>query len=141
MLLAVAGPVKRVNRRTFIAAAGTCSTALLAGCTGDDADGDPEGQWELRARVENRDDQPREWRVEARSPGGSVAAAFSTLPAGETTELGFTGMLRDEEIQIYAESDNAAQSRPWNPTECRHLFADITITGGEPTVDAECREE
>ncbi|MEF8808873.1 hypothetical protein [Natronomonas sp.] len=130
-----------MNRRAFIAAAGTCSAALLAGCTGDDADEEPDGQWELRARIENRDDQPREWRVEARSAGGSVAAAFSTLPAGETTELGLGGMLRDEEIDIYATSDEGAQTQPWNPTECRDLFADVTISGGEPTFDTECREE
>jgi hypothetical protein len=130
-----------VNRRAFIAAASTCSAALFAGCTGDDADEDPEGQWELRARVENQDDQPREWRVEARSPGGSVAAAYSTLPAGETTELGLAGVLRDEEVDIYVESDNGAQSQPWNPTECRSLFADVAISGGEPAFDTECREE
>lgn len=135
-----------MKRRQFIAGAGAGSTLLLAGCIGggDGGNGngeEPEGQWELRARVENQDDQPRDWRVEARSEGGSVAAAYSTLPAGETAELGLAGMLRDEEIDIYAESDNAAQSRPWNPTACRHLFADITISGGEPTVDTECREE
>jgi hypothetical protein len=130
-----------VNRRQFIAAAGTCSAAPLAGCTGDDAGEEPDGQWELRARVENQDDQPREWRVEARSPSGSVAAAFSTLPAGETTELGLGGMLRDEEIEIYAESDDGAQTQPWDSSECRNLFADVTINGGEPTLDTQCRDE
>lgn len=131
-----------MNRRTFIAAAGAGSAALLAGCTGDGENGgEPDGEWELRAQIENQDDQPRDWRVEARSEGGNVAAAYSTLPAGETTELGLAGMLRDEEIEIYAESDNGAQAQPWDPSECRDLFADVTIAGGEPSFDTECREE
>jgi hypothetical protein len=132
-----------VNRRAFIAAAGGGSAALLAGCTGDGGNGNetPDGEWELRARIENTDDQPRDWRVEARSGSGNVAAAYSTLPAGETTELGLSGMRRDEDVEVYAESDNGAQSQPWDPAECSELFAEITISGGEPTVDTECREE
>ncbi|QLD86392.1 hypothetical protein HWV23_11870 [Natronomonas halophila] len=132
-----------MNRRAFIAAAGAGSAALLAGCIGDDGDesGTPDGEWELRARIENTDDQPRDWRVEARSGNGNVAAAYSTLPAGETTDVGLMGMRRGEDIEVYAESDNGAQSQPWDPSECRRLFADVTISGGEPAVDTECREE
>lgn len=128
-----------MNRRTFIAAAGAGSAALLAGCTGDDGE-EPDGEWEFRARIENQDDQSREWRVEARSDGGNVAAAYSTLPAGETTEVGLVGRRRGEDVEIYAESDNGAQAQPWDPSECRFLFADITISGGEPSFDTECRE-
>lgn len=89
----------------------------------------------------NEDDQPREWRVESRTEGGSVAAAWATVPAGEEWEFGLLGQLRDEQLEVYAESEGGAMSAPWRPTECPRMAATVTITGGEPRLDLTCRAE
>lgn len=118
----------------------------LAGCATDsNGDGDGvttlDGEWVLRARVVNEDDEPREWRVESRSADReSVAAASGTLPADEETELELSGQLFDEQREAFVESDGGARSERWDPTECRRLFADVRIADGNPSLETECRE-
>ena len=58
-----------MDRRQLIAAAGIETATLLGGCLTDDSDGgEPEpldGEWILHGRVVNRDEEPREWRIES----------------------------------------------------------------------------
>lgn len=139
-----------MNRRQLVAAAGAGTATLLAGClTDSDGGTEPEpepepldGEWILRARVVNEDDEPRAWRVESRSEDReSAGAAWATLPAGEEWELELSGRLFDEQREVYVESDGGSVSKPWRPTECRRLFADVAIVGGNPSLETECREE
>jgi hypothetical protein len=96
----------------------------------------------LRGRVVNDDDEPREWRVESRSQDReSVGAAWATIPAGESWEFELAGQLYDEQREVYAESERGSVSVPWRPTDCRQLFAEVTIENGEPSIVTECREE
>lgn len=136
-----------MNRRRFLTAAGTTTAPLLAGCSsdgdGDGPDPDPlDGEWILRGRVVNEDDEPREWRVECRSRDReSVGAAWATVPAGDSWAFELRGRLFDEQREVYAESEGGAVSEPWRPTECRRLFAAVTISGGNPQLETDCREE
>jgi hypothetical protein len=132
-----------MNRRRLVSAIATGAVGCLAGCftadgdTGGPDDGDdPEpldGEWTLRARVVNEDDEPREWRVESRSTDReSVAAASGTLPAGGETELALSGHRFEERREVCVESEAGAVSEPWRPADCRRLFADVTIVDGTP---------
>lgn len=90
----------------------------------------------------NKDDEPRDWRVESRSQDReSIAAAWATVPAGESWELELGGQLFDEQREVYIESETGSVSKPWRPIECRHLFADVTIVNGKPQLATKCREE
>lgn len=130
-----------MDRRQALAAAGSAALVLAAGCIGEADDPTIDGEWILRARVRNGDDQPREWRVESRSQGrDSAAAAYGTLPAGESTEAELRGLVREETREVYVESDAGAVSEPWRPTVCRDVFADVGISDGMPRLQTECRE-
>ena len=129
-------PEPDVNRREVLATAAVGTATLLAGCS-DDGDGDggtgtPRGEWERRRRVVNEDDQPREWRVESRTGDGSAAAAWATVPAGEEWEFALLGQLRDERLEVYAESDDGATAAPWRPSECPRMAATVTIPAANP---------
>lgn len=134
-----------MHRRRLLAVAAPGAAALLAGCSngGDDGTPDPDpldGEWILRGRIANEDDQPREWRVESRSQDReSVAAAWATVPAGGSWEFELRGRLFDERREVYAESDGGAVSEPWRPVECRRLLVTVTITGGNPRLETACR--
>ena len=136
-----------MRRRAVLAAAALGASTLLAGCSDDDGgdddgSGEPlDGNWELRGLVVNEDDEPREWRLESRSETGSAAAAHGTIPAGEEWELGLSGTLRDEQLEVYAESDGGATTAAWRPAECRRLAVEVTISGGNPRMELECRAE
>lgn len=141
-----------MNRRRLVSAIATGAVGLLSGCFTVDGDGDGtgdgdgveslDGEWILRARVANEDDEPREWRVESRSEDReSVAAASGTLPAGGETELELSGRRFDERREVFVESDAGAVSEPWRPADCRRLFADVSIVDGTPDVQTECRAE
>lgn len=134
-----------MQRRQLLAAAGVGAASLLAGCS-DDGDGDegpetPDGEWELRGLVGNEDDEPREWRVESRSEGARVAAAWGTVPAGEERDFALLGQLRDEQLEVDAESDGGSTTASWRPAECRVLSVEVTISGGEPQLQLACRDE
>lgn len=120
-------------------------TAFVAGCASDetgDGDGPLDGQWVLSGRVVNEDDEPREWRVESRSEGReSFVAASGTVPANGEHELELSGLLHDEQREVYAKSDDGAVSEPWRPTDCRRLFAEVSISNGTPRWEPDCREE
>lgn len=60
--------------------------------------------------------------------------------AGEEWGLELRGGLFDERREAYVESDGGAVSEPWRPTECRRLFAVVTISGGNPQLETECHE-
>lgn len=152
-----------MNRRQFLASAGVGATALPGGCLGDGGDGDGgddggsddrggddgsdvdnplDGEWALRARVTNEDDDPRQWRIESRSQDRhSIAAASGTLPPGEEWELEFSGLLFDEQREVHVESEAGSVSEPWDTTECGRLFAEVAIVDGAPTLEAGCRDE
>lgn len=139
-----------MNRRRLLSAIATGVAGLLPGCFsvdggsggGTDTTESLDGEWTLRARVVNEDDEPREWRVESRSTDrDSVAAASGTLPAGGETELALSGRRLDERREVLVESDAGAVSEPWRPSDCRRLFADVTIADGTPDVRTECRAE
>lgn len=136
-----------MRRRQVLAAAAVGTAGLLAGCSDDGGDGEPteeplQGQWELRATVVNEDDVPREWRVECRSRDrASVAAAYGTLPPGETTELSLLGQLFDEQREVSLDADSGEQTEPWRPTECRQLYLEGSIADGRPAFATQCREE
>lgn len=136
-----------MNHRELVTAVGAGVTAFVGGCLtddgGDGAGPEPlDGEWILRGRVRNEDDEPRGWRVESRSQDReSVGAAWATLPAGEEWALELRGQLFDERREVYVESDNGSVAEPWRPTECRRLFAGVNIVGGEPRLETECREQ
>ena len=134
-----------VRRRTLLAAAGPGATGLLAGCGRLEEDETetptPEGQWDLRGRVINEDDEPRSWLVEARRASGSAVSASGTVPAGEAGEFGLSGMLRDEQLEVVAESDDGASTIQWRPTDCRGLWVTVTIADGAPRIAGDCRSE
>lgn len=134
-----------MNRRQFVATAGLGTVSLLSGCT-DIGNGDGEdpldGEWVIRARVVNEDAEPREWRVESRSTDRqSVVAAWGTLPATDETELALSGRLFDEQREVFVESDGGAVSHRWQPTECRRLFAAVSIVDSNPSMETACRGE
>ena len=132
------------RRQALAAAGGLAVTPLLAGCSrfedGGTESETPTGQWEIRGRVVNEDDASREWLVEVRS-GSGAASASGTIPAGEEWAFGLAGQLRDEELEVVAESDSGSIGQPWRPTECRALSVTVTISGGEPTIEESCRSE
>lgn len=136
-----------MNRRRLLTAVGIGTSMFLGGCLsdgiGDGAEPEPlDGEWILRSRVVNEDDEPREWRVESRSQDReSVAAAWATVPAGESWELELRGQLFDEQREVYVETSGGSVAEPWRPTECRRLFAEITIVGGNPRLETQCRGE
>lgn len=103
--------------------------------------GTPDGQWRLRARVTNEDDEPRSWRVEARSGGGTVVAAWGTVSPGETVGTTLSGRLGGDPPTVYAESDAGSISAPWQPADCSRLDAVVAISDGDPQLDFECDEE
>ncbi|MFB6177400.1 MAG: hypothetical protein ABEI99_09705 [Halobaculum sp.] len=127
-----------------MAALCTAGTVAVAGCGrlgSETATPQLSGDWVLRARVENADDQPREYTVTTRAVNpDSAASASGTLPAGETTTLALAGGRSREDREIVAESANGAVSQPWRPTDCRRLFADVVIRDGRPQMETECRE-
>lgn len=132
-------------RRQLITAVGTGLVALFAGCTNNEPGDSKEpldGEWVLRARVANEDDEPREWRVESRSEDReSFAAASGTILPGGEHELELRGLLYDEQREIYVVSDGGSRSESWRPTECPRFFADVSIVNGNPNLETECREE
>jgi hypothetical protein len=132
-----------MKRRQVLAAAGVGAAGLLAGCNrggDDDSTPTPQGQWELRGSVVNRDDSPREWLVSSRSESGGTATASGTIPGGEEWEFALLGQLSDERLEVHAESDNGATSADWRPAECRLLAVEVTISDGNPSIQPECRE-
>lgn len=134
-----------MNRRRLIAAVGAGTATFVGGCLTDEDDGEGpaplDGEWILRGRVVNEDDHLREWRVESRSSDReSVAAAWATVPAGESWELELRGRLFDERREVYVESEEGSVSEPWRPTECRRLFVDVSIVDGSPRLETACRE-
>jgi hypothetical protein len=127
----------------MLAAAGVGATGLLAGCSRFEEGGTetetPQGQWEVRGRVTSEDDEPRSWLVEARTADGSAGSAAGTIPAGEAWEFGLAGKLRDEQLEVLAESDAGASTYQWRPTDCRNLSLSVGISAGEPRISGDCR--
>lgn len=129
------------SRRRLLATACTGLGALFAGCSTETTTPTPQPEEAtITIRLQNRDDQPREFDVVV-NQGATLTDSFSgTLPANQDDPIRMVATVRvtTEQYDFTISAPNGQRGRTWDPTECGEFVVDASIENGEPGFETEC---
>lgn len=129
------------SRRRFLATACAGLGTLLAGCSAETGTPTPQPEEAtITIRLQNRDDQPREFDVVV-NQGGTLTNSFSgTLSANGDDPIRMQATVRatTEQHDFTISAPNGQRGRTWDPTECAAFVVNASIENGEPAFETEC---